>query len=124
MTATQQIVLHVTQNIDDNNIVIGPLVWRLSDDGKKQWYFAVSASEKGRGFRTDAIDIGPGIDPHEARQSTILDFARHRNPALAIHDTDDELYAIRLCESLWPGERVTRLRQAIEAEREQANSPH
>jgi hypothetical protein len=39
-----------------------------------------------------------------------------RKPPLVIIDIDDELKMARLCEALWPGERVTRLRKGVEAE--------
>jgi hypothetical protein len=35
---------------------------------------------------------------------------------LVIHDAGDEVTMARLCESLWPGEQVTKLRQATENE--------
>jgi len=34
-----------------------------------------------------------------------------------IHDCDDELQMARLCEILWPCERITDLRKAVERER-------
>jgi hypothetical protein len=38
------------------------------------------------------------------------------HPPRIIHDTEDELTAARLCETLWPGEHITALRKAVEAE--------
>jgi len=37
-------------------------------------------------------------------------------PPRVIHDVDDVVVAVRLCEQLWPGKRITALRQAVEAE--------
>jgi len=100
-----------------------PLVWKPSD-GKtsKVWYFAVATSEKRRGFRCDRITIGDGIKPDDARQSFLLALTRRKDrKSLVAHDTDDELYMAKLCEALWPGERITRLRKQIEAERSTAH---
>ena len=36
---------------------------------------------------------------------------------ILIHDTDDELYMAKFCEMLWPGDRITQVRKAVEAER-------
>src|SRR5258705_45226 len=38
---------------------------------------------------------------------------------IVVHRFDDELDAAQCCERLWPGERITKVRLAIEAEREQ-----
>jgi hypothetical protein len=112
----QQAADHVLRGSNDINVVVGPLVWKPSDGkASKAWYFTVATSEKRRGFRCDQITIGDGIQRDEARQSFLLALTRRK--ALVAHDTDDELYMAKLCEALWPGERITRLRKHIEAER-------
>lgn len=107
---------HVLRGANDINVVVGPLVWKPSDGTvSKIWYFTVATSEKRRGFRCDQITIGDGIQRDEARRNFLLALTRRK--ALVAHDTDDELYMAKLCEALWPGERITRLRKQIEAER-------
>jgi hypothetical protein len=110
MTA-EEIVNHVLCGANDINVVIGPLRWQPSDGASgKEWYFIVATSEKGRGFRCDAV-----FGDAEARTTLIAAFIPHR--PLVIHDMADELDMARLCETLWPGERITRIRKGIEVER-------
>jgi hypothetical protein len=106
---------YVTRNLADNILVIGPTVLTENKAGKKEWYFVVSGCDKDRGFRSDTIVAGNGLDKDKLRAGFILKLIGKRR--LMIHDTDDELYAIRLCETLWPCEKTTRIRKAIEAER-------
>jgi myo-inositol-hexaphosphate 3-phosphohydrolase len=80
-------------------------------------YFIIAASEQKRGFRCDSIIAGEGIDGGVLRTRTVLAFAfKAKNSGLVVHDTDDELYMAKLCEMLWPGERI-RVRKEVEAER-------
>lgn len=105
---------HVLENSDDINAVIGPAVQPpIGRDGPD--YFIVATSEKDRGFRCDQISIGEGYTRETMRAGIIMALVR-RKP-IVIHDTDEELYMARLCETLWPGERITKLRQTVEAER-------
>jgi hypothetical protein len=58
---------------------------------------------------------GDGQEGAEAARAGFLQMLMTRKP-LVIHDVGDEVTMARLCESLWPGERVAKLRQAVEAE--------
>jgi hypothetical protein len=101
----------------DNQVVIGPLVWQPSDGAaSKVWYFVMSTSEPGRGWRCDQIRIPPGCEGERElyRSKLLIEFAR--KPGTVIHDVGDEVYAARLCEALWPGERISRVRKQIEAD--------
>jgi hypothetical protein len=99
---------HMLERSDDLNVVIGPTVHPpLGQDGPD--YFMVATSEKKRGFRCDQISIGEGYDSETMRAGITMALVR-RKP-LVIHDVDDELYMARLCETLWPGERITKLRE-------------
>jgi hypothetical protein len=40
-----------------------------------------------------------------------------RRPPLVIVEANDELEMARWCESLWPSEKTSRLRRAVEAEK-------
>jgi hypothetical protein len=105
---------HVLEKSDDINVVIGPVVLApIGQDGPN--YFTVATSERDRGFRYDQISIGEGYDGATMRLGLAMALARHK--PIVIHDVDDELYMARLCETLWPGERITKLREAVEAER-------
>ena len=107
-------VHHILEETDDINVVIGPVVRPpIGQDGPD--YFVVATSEKGRGFRCDQISIGEGYTGETMRSGIAMALIR-RKP-LVIHDTDDELYMAKLCEMLWPGERITKLRKGIEDER-------
>ena len=92
----------------------------------KQTKAARYGSSRGRGFRADQIIIGDDeLDiATEHRNNVIAAFVRFGiGRGLVVHDTGDELQMVRLCETIWPGERVTKLRQAIEAERLPQNRP-
>jgi len=119
MTGYKQAADHILKGADDINVVVGPVCWRPSDGtSSKMWYFVVATSETRRGFRCDQLVIGEGADPHEGRAAFMLALA-NRGP-LVVHDTDDELYMAKLCEALWPGERISNLCKTVEAERRMA----
>jgi hypothetical protein len=94
----------------DQTVVVGPLVWQPSDGtAAKEWYF-ITATGGRRGWlchRTNTDDAG--------RTAIILELCRRRG--VVINVCDDELQAARLCEALWPGRRITRIRKQIERDR-------
>jgi hypothetical protein len=101
-------------------VVVGPCCFQPTD-GKmsKRWYFSVLTCGPDKQFRTDRVDIDPswgeGSDgAHAARESFLEVLATRKS--VAVLDASDELTAVRWGESLWPGERITRLRQDMEAE--------
>jgi len=121
-------------------IVVSPMVWfPRQPPGTRDWSFNVSVggrAGKGR-IRWSSINIAdldyepaPQIHPliaaavdtviaikrPEAR-AAIINTLRQRGAT--VHDMADELDAIRLCERLWPGPKVTKIRQAVERERAQ-----
>lgn len=51
----------------------------------------------------------------EAERTAILNQLMLR-PPLLLHTFDDEIDFAKWCEMLWPGERVTRMRKAVEKE--------
>jgi hypothetical protein len=109
----QQIVDHCLLGTNDINVVVGPLAWRPADGTvAKYWYFIVCTSEAKRGFRCDQV-IVPEPD-QDYRAAFILELAR-RKPKV-VHDVDSELAMAKLCETLWPGERITNLRKRVERE--------
>lgn len=115
----KQLVSHVRRNAGDINVVLGPMCWLPGQDGGKEWYFTIASCDKGKQFRLDKIVTGGDRDEGEEMRACVqMAFVRHR--PLVIHDTDDELYMARLCETIWPGERISKMRADIEAERAEA----
>jgi hypothetical protein len=125
---------------DDVNVVVGPMLWQPADQGNgaKDWYFFVSVSKKGQWYSLKIEDPDyepPGainetlaamcdaiveIRPLDAR-SMVLSALLRQKP-IVVHDFEDhwsELAMTRFCETLWPGERITKVRKGIELERAQ-----
>lgn len=101
----------------DNQVVVGPLCWQPSDGAaSKVWYFILSTCEKKRGWRCDQVCVPRGEDEDREfyRDRVLMELATRR--PLIVHDVDDEVYMARLCEALWPGERISRIRKEIEAD--------
>jgi hypothetical protein len=111
--AVAEIVDRVLHERGDIHVVVGPLVHR-PDDGH---YFIVSSCGEDKDMRCDGVYLA--FEPEElraaVRQDIVLELIARR--PIVVHDTGDELYAAKLCEILWPGERITRIRKAIEQER-------
>lgn len=101
----------------DNTAVVAPLVWMPDVEGKKWWYFSVGTKGVDEAYRVDRIDVSPDRKRgEEIRASLIMAFAMCR-PPWVLHDCDDELFAARLAEKLWPSAYATGLRTSIEQER-------
>jgi len=121
-------------------IVVSPMVWHPGASlGAKEWSFTISIggwSGHGRQrwvcFRVVDHDFEPPVvlDPDWAalfdtvikisRQNprdTVIDTLRQRGAT--VHDVEDDLEAMRICERLWPGLRASKVRRAIEQERAQ-----
>jgi hypothetical protein len=96
----------------DQVVVVGPLVHRPDVDG---WYFTI-ATAGSEGFRHDCIYTAvKKYEVAEARRAAIV--SELTKPGVDIRTSNDELEMARTCETLWPGERITNLRKAVEAER-------
>jgi hypothetical protein len=109
-----EIAANVLRGADNPRVVVGPVVWQPSDgSNSRRWYFVIATSGDGCGFRCDRIDID-GAHPEGERARVLLGFAGR--PAV-LHVMYDELDMAKLCEKLWPGDRITALRRAIEADR-------
>jgi hypothetical protein len=108
------IVDHALDGANDINVVVGPLCWQPSDGlAAKRWYFCIATGDPVQGFRHDAVTVRSD-SPEMDRQSVIAELINRR--PIVIHDTDDEIGLARLCEALWPCERATQLRMAVERE--------
>jgi hypothetical protein len=114
-TTPERFVDYILSDTDSLHVVVGPVVWHDSNPTEK--YFIIATSEAGRGFRCDRLSIADDGD-----RLAVLAALFQRRP-LVIHDCDDELYMARLCETLWPGERISKLRATLEAERASWSAP-
>jgi hypothetical protein len=118
-TAYEEILDLALHKSGDINVVVTPIVHRPDEGGEREYYFTIATCDEKKEFRCDKIELK--IDTEEKREamrsSVIMEFL-HRKPIL-VHDTDDELYAAWLCETLWPGERISGVRKGIEQERAQ-----
>lgn len=102
-------------------VAVGPIVWRI-DPGHdtRTWYFAAASATGNGRFHVDSIDL-PGSERSQAEQvrNALLMSLIQRRPPLIIHDFDSELALAKFCEEMWPCERTTRIRQAVEQEEKQ-----
>lgn len=110
----EEVVTHALEGAIDRQVVLSPLVWQPGKRGSKVWYFTISTSGAD-GWRSDMILTGADQESGEFDRRRIVEFIERR--PFVIHNCDDELYAARLCETLWPGKRITAVREEIEAER-------
>jgi hypothetical protein len=110
----RQIVDYVLKGSNDINVVVSPLLWQPSDGvkGSKRWYFMIATSDE-RGFRCDMVNVD-SEQREWMRVQVMAEFVRHR--PLVIHDMGDEVEMARLCEVLWPGERIAAVRRQVEAD--------
>jgi hypothetical protein len=87
----------VTRNINDRNVVVGPMLGRLSHDASRQIpYFTVATSGR-KQHRDIRVDV-----EHDGDREQLIAALKAIKPPLIIHVMDDELAMFRLCEILWP----------------------
>jgi hypothetical protein len=118
-SSLNEMVDYVLRGANDINVVVGPLLWQPSDGiASKSWYFLIAGSEPGRGFRCDQIVIDASCHTQEQREACRMSFIAElaRRPPLVIHNMGDEIAMARLCEALWPGDRITKIRKSTEAD--------
>jgi hypothetical protein len=129
VTTPEVIVEVALADSDSVHVVLGPTLWHESNPEQK--YFVIATSERGRGFRCDQNEFYRVAfrkiliaDKHDRLR--ILRALVARKPALVIHDCEGagEVYMARLCEALWPGERISRLRAAVEEEHKSWKTRH
>jgi hypothetical protein len=107
---------HALRDAISPHVVVSPLV--LGPDGRPPRYFMICTCDK-NGFRSDQVILQTKDDRagDECSRASFLLALVLRRPPLVVHDTADELDALKICEALWPGEKITRLRKDTEAER-------
>lgn len=113
--AVEMVVDRALRDATDVNVVLGPVCWLPGKDGSgaRRWYFTIATSGP-EGFRHDSIESDSEDTCDQLRRAVWMALVQ-RKPRV-IHDCDDELYSVRLCETLWPGPRITALRKKVEDE--------
>jgi hypothetical protein len=79
--------------------------YAASGASARRWYFCISTCGPDKQVRVDSVTLA-GTEPA----------AMAGRPNQALRVSHDEIAAARLCEAVWPGERITALRQTVEAE--------
>ena len=99
----------------DRHAVLGPVLWRPRADNPagKNWYSHLATCGAG-GFRRH--QRRPGMIRISQTRRALAMMVLIERPPLVVHDTDDEVQMARLCETLWPGKRISALRAAVERE--------
>lgn len=113
---TAELASSILDGAVGDHVVLGPIVWQPSD-GKtgKRWYFTVAVCGPD-GCCLDTIDAG-GDEQLTVQMRMALKSAFYAHRPIVVHDTHDELYMTKLCETLWPGDRITQIRENVERER-------
>jgi hypothetical protein len=97
-----QFAAHILARIDDDNVIVGPLVFeRERDPGSL--LFLVERSETGHGWSWNILEASREMAPW-LRDCLIAELGKRRS--LIIHDMDSELAAAKLAASLWPNPRI------------------
>jgi hypothetical protein len=100
----------------DRTLFLGPVCWQPSDGtSARRWYFNVAGCKRNGEIFVDQLCAETEADTVEMRAGVTMALAGLR-PCVML-DFDDELEMARRAESLWPGEKITRIRKEIEAER-------
>ena len=99
------------------HIIIGPVVWKLSDRDGRHWYFVVGSSAASGQFRIDCLTIA--MDERTVAENTraalMLTFLE-RKPVV-MHDFDDELRMAKFFEAVFPCDKTRSIRANLERER-------
>ena len=113
MRVIDKIAKSICRSMDGSDIVIGPMISRPSYGALMLiTYFDVATSGR-KQYRSIRIDVESDND-----RALLIATLRAMHPPLTIHDMNDELETLRRCEALWPGERVTNIRQRVEDQRQ------
>jgi hypothetical protein len=103
------------RNLASPHAVVGPLVWRPSDGiADKVWYFVLVLFYADKGLRIIRFDV------ECESERTLMLRTLQQQPPVIIHDTDDELEMVKLCEVIWPCARISKIRAKVEAERRES----
>jgi len=95
----------------DRNVVVGPVLRQAS--APVESYFMIATCKPGRGFYSARIVVEA-----DGQREIIVAVMIRQFRGWIIHLCNEEIKMIRLCETLWPGEHISALREMAEAELE------
>ena len=105
----------------DRTLLFGPVVWRPSDGtSARRWYFVVAGCDRTGETRVNHLIAETEAETVALRAGVMAALIKHR-PCVAI-DFDDELEMAKQAEAAWPGPKITRIREGIEAERHRTDA--
>jgi hypothetical protein len=95
---------------------VSPLVWGISPQDGRHWYFACASADANGCFHLDCLRIGED-DREVAEQTRAALFAElvSRRP-IVIHDFDDEVRFAEFCAATWPSDRTRKILAEIKAD--------
>jgi hypothetical protein len=105
------------RDTDSAHVVVGPISWSDDDPDRDDFYFTVVKSEAGSGLCAAKVHVPDDVsnDVQDGIRSKVIAALIRRRPRPVIHSKfDDEDAMLRLCETLWRGERTAVLRQQTE----------
>ena len=112
MSVIDKIAESIRRDMDGSDIVIGPMISRPSFDASMLIPYFDAATSGRKQHRSIRIDVENDND-----RALLIAALLSIQPPLTIHIVDDELEMLRRCETLWPGELVTGIRQRVEDKR-------
>jgi hypothetical protein len=100
----------------DRTLLIGPVVWLPSDGvSARVWRFIVVGCDRKGETRHDQLGAETEADTVEMRAGIMAALVEHR--PCVMHDFADELEMAKWAEAIWPCDKITRVRERVEAER-------
>ena len=112
MSVIDKIAESIRRDMDGSDIVIGPMTSRPSFDASMLIPSFDVATSGRKQYRSIRIDV-----ENDSDRALLIAALLAMQPPLTIHIVDDELEMLRRCETLWPGELVTGIRQRVEDKR-------
>jgi hypothetical protein len=105
-----RIIKDLCKRASGDTIVFAPVTYT------DKWGFHVGFSDE-TGFKLFGFRFDEQSRSDAERFRALIITGLIGSPLKMIHDMDDEVQMLRLCEALWPCKRITDLRKEVEAER-------
>ena len=100
----------------DRTLLFGPVVWLPSDGtSARVWAFIVVGCDRTGETRHDQLKADTEADTVDLRTGVMAALVSHR--PCVMHDFADEKEMAKWAEAIWPCPKITRIREAIEADR-------
>lgn len=106
----------LSESDDVPTVMLSPVVWS-DEDGKRSYWFVVATGKLAAEVRLEQIKGDSRTHTENIRTALIMCLAMKR--PIVIQDFDDELQMARCAEAVWPGAKMRRVVENIEAERKQ-----